>query len=134
MRLKPIKLLAIGALALAGVFASTASAEVTGIPPQTFHTVQTPTGPLQVPDVLHGTGTADGEFFEWFVSPCVRATPAQQNAYTRDERRADPDGWCFKKPGTIATDSKATAEKKSRKSKKKSSARKSKGIGALEAH
>lgn len=130
MRLKAIKHIAVGALALSGVFASAASADEYGT-----HTVKTPTGLLQVPDVLRGTERApDGTAYEWKVSQCLYAGDEQYKAYTREEIEADRLAWCLREPGTIGTSPGAGTSTKARHTKKKGHSRKSKGIGAQRAH
>jgi hypothetical protein len=104
MRIKVITSSALAVLALsASLGASAASAETreTNSGTVSVHTVQTPTGPLQVPDVLSGTGTnADGKSYTWSISPCLYASDEQILQYTEAETLAT-ESWCFRSPGTI---------------------------------
>lgn len=124
MKRRSIVTTAMTAMALTWAFAASAGAEtvptypLNGIPAQTFHTVQTPTGPLQVPDRLHyNVEMSSGEIVEVFISPCVRASAEQHAAYTAAERAAS-DSWCLQAPSTI----KVKASKKKRGHGKKAHA------------
>lgn len=117
MRSRAILTAAMATMALTWAFAASAGAEtvptypLNGIPQQTFHTVQTPTGPLEVPDLQHfNVEMPDGEIIEAFISPCVRASAEQQAAYTAAERAAS-ESWCMQAP-------KKAAKKKRGKGKK----------------
>jgi hypothetical protein len=117
MKRSSIVTAAMATMALTWAFAASAGAEtvptypLNGLPQQTFHTVQTPTGPLEVPDLLHfKVKMPDGEIAEVFISPCVRASAEQRAAYTPAERAAS-ESWCMQAP-------KKAAKKKRGKGKK----------------
>lgn len=124
MRSRAILTAAMATMALTWAFAASAGAEtvptypLNGFPQQTFHTVQTPTGPLEVPDLQHfNVEMPDGEIVEVFISPCVRASAEQQAAYTPAERAAS-ERWCLQPPSTV----KVKASKKKRGHAKKAHA------------
>jgi hypothetical protein len=108
MKRSSIVTAAMATMALTWAFAAGADAEtvptypLNGLPQQTFHTVQTPTGPLEVPDLQHfNVEMPDGEIIEAFISPCVRASAEQQAAYTAAERAAS-ESWCMQAPKKAA--------------------------------
>jgi hypothetical protein len=80
----------------------------TGTGTISVHTVETPTGPLRVPDVLSKTVTSpDGSVHEVQINACDWSGEADAEAYTRAELLAAPEDWCFRVPGTIQTTPKA---------------------------
>ncbi|HEX5608573.1 MAG TPA: hypothetical protein VFX45_00615 [Solirubrobacterales bacterium] len=108
---------AIAAMALSWAFAASAGATVfvpvEELPEQRYHTVQSPTGPLVVPEILRfNYEMPDGMQVEGFVSVCALATAENQSYYTDAEVNAS-DRWCLEEPGTIQLNA-----KKQKKSKK----------------
>src|ERR1700712_4860462 len=106
MKIKTMIASAVAALAISGALASVASAENgqvihTHNGPIPAHTVQTPTGPMVIPDKLtedHADGSGA------IGVACGYASAAQASHYTRGELITDGFNWCFEEPGSIEVD------------------------------
>jgi len=105
MRTKAMIASALAAMALSGAFASGAGAQggvflPTHNGPIPAHVVQTPTGPMTIPDSLTET-TANGTVHG---VACSYATEAMASHYTHGEIVTDAFNWCFEEPGSIVVD------------------------------
>lgn len=98
----------VAAIAALSVFASSALAQdglyfQANAGPVPAHYVQTPTGPMLVPDDLveEGIWPETGEPWKVEGVECSYASADQSSHYTKAEIEADMFNWCFRDPGTI---------------------------------